>query len=558
MKINVIDTCLWGKTCALSFKYDPDIIKKIKDTFSPRCFYDANTKQWLIPYEHYDKAREVFANELSIQELGNIHLDTLNQNVVLGELPKGFEFKVKPYAHQVDAVKYGVLRDKWFLGDEMGLGKTFEALNIALTKPIKRCFIICGVNGLKYNWYEEVFKYTNKKPYILGQRMTRNGKMRIGLIDERCADLDDIDNNDAFFYITNVESLRNADFAYKLAKACTCDMVVVDEAHKCTNSQSLQGKGLLSLNPKYALMMSGTPLMNKATDLFLILKWLGKEHRNFWEFKNHYVLTKLTELKNGNKFWQEIGYKNLDELQERFGSIMLRRRKDDVLDLPEKIFVNEYVEMSKEQENLYEKMKENVISDIDNITSGNALTRLISMRQATSCPNYLEEGVPCAKLDRMEELVEEALANDKQVIVFSNWTTVTDEIKTRLKKYKPMFITGKENIEKRKEAEDSFQSGKTKVIVGTIGAMGVGITLTSGTVEIFVDEPWTMADKNQAIDREHRISQTKSIIIYTLLTKNTIDEEIHKLLKEKDDLSKALIDSNAIKMLVGNDISDLI
>lgn len=310
-------------------------------------------------------------------------------------------------------------------------------------------------------------------------------------------------------------------------------------AHNCKNPSSQQGKGILKIQPECRIAMTGTPLMNQPMDLYIILKWLGYEKNAFYKFKNHYCVM------GGYGGYEVVGYKNLDELQERLNDIMLRRLKDEVLDLPEKTYIDEYVDMTPKQAVIYKEVTADVQNNIDNIkTAPNPLAELIRMRQATGYTGILSTKVQeSAKLDRMEELVEEAVENGQQVVIFSNWTQMTDVIWSRLhSKYRLSVITGETKDVDRQDNVNEFQSGASQVIIGTIGAMGTGLTLTAGTVEIFLDEPWNRALYDQATDRCHRVGQKHNVTIYNLMCKNTIDERIHELVQKKGAMSDALVD----------------
>lgn len=420
-------------------------------------------------------------------------------------------------------------------------GKTKEVIDIAVAKKqmynYRHCLIICGVNGLKWNWLNEVKVHSYESAVILGNR----GKASIGNAD-KIADLQNIDKIDAYFIITNVESLRNDEIVNLLADLCKKEiigMIAFDEAHTCKNPQTAQGKGLLKLKTETMIAMTGTPVMNNPLDLFIILRWLGYEKHSMYAFKNHYCIM------GGYGGYEITGYKNMPELQERLNKIMLRRKKEEVLDLPEKVYIDEYVEMGAKQAQIYRETTAVVKENIDKIKSAvNPLSELIRMRQATGYTGILSSTVKeSAKLDRMEELVEEAVANGTKVVIFSNWTQMTTAITDRLKKYNPLLITGDTKDTDRQYIVDLFQNDPNrKVIVGSMGAMGTGITLTAGTVEIFVDEPWNMALKEQCVDRCHRIGQKNNLTIYTLLSKNTIDEKIHELVLNKGAISDIIVD----------------
>ncbi len=516
----------------LSFPYNEEILNVVRSM--PSRFWHADTKEWEVPF-----------NKLSdlLDGLQKYEI-TLTGDMTAFEDKKvptiDFEFKTKPFSHQIDGFNYGLTHNRWLLGDEQGLGKTWQVINIALAKKIERgyahCLIICGVNGLKWNWVNEIHTHSNEDAYILGQRGNK-----IGSNADKLADIANIAEL-PYFIITNVESLRNDDIAQGLNALCknrTIGMIAIDEVHKCKNPTSQQGKGILKLSADTMIAMTGTPLMNNPLDLYIILKWLGYERHSFYQFKHHYCIM------GGYGGYQIVGYQHRDELEDNIKDIMLRRLKENVLDLPEKVFVNEYVENTAKQAQIYKEVLMDLRMNVDKIAeSPNPLAQLIRLRQATGYTGILSSDIKeSAKLDRMEELVEEAVENGKKVVIFSNWTQVTDEAVRRLAKYNPAVITGDINDADRPVQENKFQNDKScKVIVGTTGAMGTGLTLTAGTVEIFLDEPWNMALKNQAVDRCHRIGQKTNVTIYTLLAKGTIDERINEIVAKKGALSDAIID----------------
>ena len=275
-------------------------------------------------------------------------------------------------------------------------------------------------------------------------------------------------------------------------------------------------------------------------DLYIILKWLGYEKHAFYSFKKHYCVM------GGFGGYEIVGYKNLNELQEQLDDIMLRRKKEEVLNLPEKTYIEEYVEMSPAQKKIYNEVTNEIKDNIDQISiAPNPLAELIRMRQATGFTGILSSTVKeSAKLDRMEELVEEAKENGKKVVIFSNWTQMTDVIYTRLttKGFRIAQITGETPDAQRQSIVENFQAGRYDAIIGTSGAMGTGLTLTAGTVEIFLDEPWNMALKEQCVDRCHRIGQKDNLTIYTLMCKDTIDEKVHEIVEQKGEMANAIVD----------------
>lgn len=542
INIRKSNKCNGEKSLFLSFPYDTQLVGIIREL--PTRYWSSENKEWEVPLNKLQTLLSQLSNYA-------INIKSDDATFLLEEkkdcaMPKGFAFKTQPFSHQIDGFNYGLANDRWLLGDEQGLGKTKQVIDIAVAKKLqkgyKHCLIICGVNGLKWNWQNEIKTHSNETGWILGQRQTTKG-IKIGSGSAKLADLKDIKHNDNYFIITNVESLRDDKIAAEIASLCKSKeigIVAIDEIHKCKNPSSQQGKGILKVQSECRIAMTGTPLMNTPLDLYIILKWLGYEKHAFYSFKNHYCDM------GGFGGYQIVGYKNLKELQEQLNEIMLRRLKNDVLDLPEKLFVDEYVEMTPKQEQIYKEVTMEIRAHIDQIKmANNPLAELIRMRQATGYTGILSSTIQeSAKLDRMEELVEEAVANDKKVVIFSNWTQMTDPIYERLsKKYKGIVITGETADSQRQAYVNAFQNDpKCVFALGTIGAMGTGLTLTAGTVEIFMDEPWNMALKEQAIDRCHRIGAIKNVTVFTLLAKNTIDERIHSLVYQKGAMANALVD----------------
>ena len=550
--INITLSNTWGKDVSafISFPYNQDLIDSIKAL--PRKFWHNNTKEWEVPFKSLTTLLPKFNNyeaEISIDPSAMAELDSTDD----------FEFlyKTTPFAHQIEGFKYGMSHNRWLLGDEQGLGKTKQVIDIAVAKKeqrgYKHCLIICGVNGLKWNWVEEVKTHSNESAWIIGQS-TKNGRVSIGSTADKAAQLDelfdDVDSpiHNAYFLITNVESLRDETIVNRISQLCkngTIGMVAADEVHKMKNPQSQQGKGFLKVQADTMIAMTGTPLMNTPLDLYIILKWLGYENHSFYSFKNYYC-----EM-GGYGNYQIVGYKHLDTLQAQLNEFMLRRLKKDVLDLPEKTYINEYVEMTAKQAQIYKEVYNSILTNIDMVkASNNPLAEMIRLRQATGFTGILSSTIQeSAKLDRMVELVKDTLENSKHVVIFSNWTQMTDAIQTKLAEndiHCYDTITGETKDNERQSKVDAFQNGRCKVLVGTIGAMGTGITLTAGTVEIFVDEPWNKANKDQAEDRCHRIGQHSNLTVYTLLTKNTIDERIRELVEAKGAMSDMLVDGKVV------------
>ena len=485
--------------------------------------------------------------------LVNLLLKYGDVTVNLNQVPKGCllksvdisQFKQKPYQHQIDAVLYGINRDKgWLLLDEQGLGKTasiiYLAETLAKTEGLEHCFIICGVNSLKYNWEEEIKKFSNLSACILGKKVLRNGNVSFLSVAERCKQLKE--GVDEFFVITNIETLQSNEFAQSFIKSKSkFDLIVLDEAHKCKNPQGKGAKTLMKLKAKRCIALTGTLIMNVPENAFVSLKWTENTSATFTSFKQMYNMYGGY----GNK--QVIGHKNLELLQELVESCSLRRLKTDVLDLPPKTYIKEYVEMGNAQRKFYDEIAMGIMADavkIEHPTILEEITLNMRLRQVTAFPGILSNITDSAKLDRLCELVSTIVAQGDKVVVFSTFKETANEAFRRLQEYGAVLCTG--DVEDAIVANNvrNFQSNNNiKIFIGTWQKCGTGITLTEASYLIFIDTPWTDADFQQASDRIYRIGQTKPCFIITLITKDTYDERVEEILEMKKNLSDTIIKS---------------
>lgn len=555
--IKLKNNVLVKKSAFVSFDYDSKIVDYIKNLATR--IYHPETHTWEMPVNSIIGLCNKFEDvEVTITGI----YDDLSEKIT-AEIPSSYNFKTKPFSHQIDGVRFGLAKKKFLLCDDQGLGKTKQIIDfagcVAETDTVNKVLIVCGVNSLKYNWQSEIEIHSNEKGWVLGTRYRKNGKAYEGSTKDKLADLDNLP--DCKYLITNIETLR-ADkekigkakyrfpIAEKLAELCNkgiISIIAFDECHKSKNPTSLQSMAMSRLEAKYMVAMSGTPLINNPLDLYFPLNWLGYEDHSFYQFKQHYCNFGGW---GGNEI---IGYKNLDEIRSLMDKIMIRRLKTEVLDLPEKIRKVEYVDMTSKQKVVYKEAEAGVRSELHKIKfSTEPLAMLLRMRQATGCPSILSESCKTndsAKMIRMREMVDEITESGGKVIVFSNWSSVTDEAKTILADYHPAYITGDTKADERMSEVNRFQNdNKCKVIIGTIGAMGTGLTLTAAQTVIFLDSPWNRALKDQAEDRAHRIGTKGTVNIITLVCKDTIDERIEDIVYKKGLMSDALVDGKGGKV----------
>ena len=420
------------------------------------------------------------------------------------------------------------------IGDEQGLGKTKESIDICVARKheLVKTLIVCGVNSVKYNWEKEIQIHSKESSCMI------DGKT----MDLRAAQIYEWYKSPHYFGIINIESLRKEqiqDTLYDGIREGYIGAVIVDEIHKAKNGSSQQGKALRTLKTPIRIGLSGTP-MNKAEDLWNILTWLGVEKRSFYSFKNTYCIM------GGYGGYKVVGHKNLESLNAELSSVMLRRRKDEVLDLPPKVHSTEYVELTSKQQLIYRDIKNGIIADLENILlSVNPLSCTLRLRQLTG-GLFTEEN---PKLERLEDMLsEEIIPNGYKAIIFSQWSKITEVYHKALQRYNPIYITGDVSPEERLKEVERFQTDPScKLAIGTIDAMGTGLTLNKASYVFFIDKKWNSGDNSQAEDRAHRIGTAGTVNVISLVAKGTVDEGIEEYLIENRDLFERVVDGKGSK-----------
>lgn len=527
----------------IKFSYNKYIVDTIRMIY-PR-YYDVNTRTWEIPYDYVSYLQENLSKYNTFSIIGKpISEKKYNKKEVKEyTLPK--QLKTKLYDYQKDVFNECMTYNRYLLLLSQGLGKTVVTQTTIIKHKelnhINNALVIVCVNGLKYTWKNEFKKHFKMNVKVLGDRLNKKGYYEVKSNEDKLYDLKHLDKNN-YVYITNIESLRDKKILEELKKLFKKEIfncIVVDECHKVKSSGSIQGRALLTLSKytKYMYELTGTIITNSPVDLYVPLKCMQVEESNFNMFKNHYCIM------GGFGGYQIVGYKHMDELQSKLLSCSVRLRKEDVLDLPEKTYIDEYVDMGTKQIKIYEDVKKAIVEDIDNVMlSVNPLSQLIRLRQASTDTSILSSIVnESAKYDRALELIKDIIDNNESVVVFSELSTVINNFYKLLPYKKVAVVTGK--IKDREHQIDMFMNDdECHIILGT-EALQTGYTLTKANTVIFLDEPWTAAQKSQAEDRCHRISQHNNVSIITLMCKNTIDEYIHNLISRKAVVSDALIDN---------------
>lgn len=549
------------KSLYLFFDYNVDVVNIIKS--SETYFFHTNNHLWEVPITSLsyllDNLCYIDDIDLIVEDEDE---DSTQRHITLN-------YKTPPYPYQLEGIEKGLNTKKWLLLDEPGLGKTLQMIYLAeelkAQDNIEHCLIICGIASLRDNWRKEIQKHSNESCVIIGERINRNGNRVWKTISERAEQLRN--KIDEFFVIINIESLRDEKILKALQNGPNkFELMLFDECHKAKGWSSIQGKNLLELQADNQVAMTGTLLLNKPLDAYVPLAWIGVEKkRGVTKFKNTYCV--FDDRIKG----RIMGYKNLDILKDEIDSCSLRRTKD-LLDLPEKNFIEEILTMDPSQDKFYNVIKDSVIEeyrqeakdecDKINLNTRNLLALTTRLRQATTCPSVLtSQDITSCKIERACDLVEEIVSNGNKVVIMSTFKEPVYRLEELLKDYKPLIGTGDMKDIDVSNNIDKFQNDdEHKVFIGTISKMGTGFTLTKASYMIFIDLPWTQALFEQACDRIHRIGSKNPVFIYSLICRDTIDEITLQAINTKKAISDYIIDDkidDSVMMILQKYLYDL-
>lgn len=548
IRITEISPCrkMTGKS---SFLINFDFNQKIVDTLKtiPTYYYHKSDYSWEIPINYLSMALEAltFIDDVYLHLLPD---ESGNSKQIDFKLTKTEidQFRFKPFDHQIDGINFGLdpKHTKWLLCDSMGLGKTNEIIWYAETLKrrglIDHCLIICGVDSLRQNWKKEIQKFSTESVLVLGEKVSKKGKVSYVSVDQRAKQL--LEPIEEFFVVVNVATLRSDKVieAFKKSKN-KFGLIAVDEAHKISNKSSQQGANLLKLNSPYKIAATGTPIVNSPLSAYLLLSWTDNDKSTLTTYKSNYCEF------GGFGGKQVIGYKNLDVLKEEMDSCSIRRTLDQVRDdMPLKTVHYEVIEMSDAHRKFYDAVKEGVKEEADRVElkSGNLLALTTRLRQATACPAILTtQDILSSKLERCVEIVEDLVSQGEKVVILSTFKEPVYQLAKLLEKYKPLVATGDVDDQIAFSRMDQFQNDPiSKVFMGTHGKCGTGFTLNAASYMICIDTPYTYSSFSQSTDRIWRVTNTRPAFITVLTCGDSIDERVAAIVENKKELADFLVD----------------
>ena len=453
----------------------------------------------------------------------------------------------KLFPHQEQGVKFLLSKNNRILGDDMGLGKTIMSTVASIESGSKKVLIVCPANA-KINWFREINAYIDEDEISIIKSGHWNPK-RYTIINY------DILKN--FHTITDGRKNYKEHEIHKHLENEGFDLIIMDEAHMAKNPSSNRAKIIsqITKNIKRKWLLTGTPLANRPMDFYNLLKICESPVTTSWkQYAFRYCDGKKfrKKLKTGQykDIWLTDGASNLEELHERTKDLILRRKKDDHLDLPPKIVAPYYMELDdmNEYNRAFDEYLEWAKSEGKRLGSGRHMIELIVLRK------YLA----LEKTKQSISLAEEAIENGKKVIIFTNFTHSFDAL---MKHFGRLAVghNGKMNGTQKQHSVDAFQNDENvKVFVGNLISAGTAITLTEAEVVIMNDLDFVPANHAQAEDRAHRLGSTSTTNVYYPIAVGTIDEQMFDMLERKRKIIDTVIGDEHVSMNIQEDLFDKI
>lgn len=433
-------------------------------------------------------------------------------------LPQGFQGELREY--QEEGYRWLMRSALWGVGvclaDDMGLGKTVQILACLLSRAQGGPALVVAPTSVCANWKEEAHRFTPELDVAVYGESDRESVL-VGLSSRKLVICS------YGLMCRDIEKIKEIDW----------HTVVLDESQAIKNTQTQRFKAAVELKADFRIAATGTPVENHLGELWALFRFLNPG------------------LLGSQRLFQARYGKDetaLESLRFLLSPFLLRRLKKDVLlQLPSKTEITLSVELSRAEKLFYESLRLRAVEKVESEGTGliGILAELTKLRRACCHPTLAggESSLGSSKLDGFLELLEGLLEGGHRALVFSQFVDHLGIVAAELKKRKVGFqyLDGSTPVKKRAEAVRAFQDGEGELFLISLKAGGTGLNLTAANYVIHLDPWWNPATEDQASDRAHRIGQEQPVTVYRLIGKNTIEEKILALHKEKRDMVDNLL-----------------
>ena len=467
-----------------------------------------------------------------------------------------YKYKTEPFKHQRQSLMEGAKPNNFAYFMEMGTGKTKVAIDNAAylyqAQKIDYVFVIAP-NSVYQNWKKEIDIHCPEETNIYIWKVSKDKTFKM-------------DPNKLTFVLMNVEALSHASgkkwLQSKLQKHGMRSMIILDESTSIKNLKASRTKAIIKLGElaRYKRILTGSPITKSPLDLFSQCAFLDKKllgYENFTVFKSKYAVMYSIE-RGGYSIQIPKYYVNLEELEFKLKNFSYRVRKKDCLDLPEKMYVQRYVDMPEEQQQAYDRLKITAMTIMqdEEVSYNNKLTELLKLQQVTNGFVKTNEGniidfKSNAKLKELMAIIEET---EDKCIIWANYVHNIEGIKNKLAETygadSVVSIYGADSVEDRNQAVEKFQNDdECRFLVGNPTVGGYGLTLTAAKYVIYFSNSYNLEVRQQSEDRAHRIGQKSQVTYIDIICRDTIDQMVLHNLENKIELSAKTLGEQVQKWL---------
>lgn len=443
--------------------------------------------------------------------------------------------KAKLFPYQEQGILFAAKAGRCLIADEMGLGKTIQAIGTAeiLRKEcgISSVLIICPTS-LKYQWEAEIRKFTDSTVRVIeGHHLKRRAQYE----------------SPEFYKIVSYNSAAND---LKVLRSLQSDMVILDEAQRIKNWKTQIAAAVKRIESDYLTVLTGTPLENKLEELYSIVQYIDPYCLGpYYKFLHDY---QITEPETG----KVIGFKNLNHIGELLsGSLIRRRKKEVLLQLPERMDKVLTVPVTNEQMEMHEEFQYSVTrlvqkwrhqGFLNEKDRKRLLLTLSQMRMVADSTFILDQTTRFdTKIDELMNIIHEMVENgNEKTVVFSQWERMTRLVAQELDKAGIPYrsLHGSIPSEKRKDLISDFNKDPEIRIFLSTDAGSTGLNLQSASLIVNLDIPWNPAVLEQRIARIHRMGQQHTVSVINFVSAGTIEERMLSTLKFKSSMAEGVLD----------------